>query len=129
MQLGIVPALPGSARGGERLSKHGEPLLRPSGFPQRLRQEPKVMRPVDVKADSLKDIKGVAHVRNAHFGLSLLRKRPAPGERSVRAPQRRKPMLVYKGNAGLRPCLCDPGFPAQLMEKALMASSCAKVKV
>ena len=43
-QLRVAPALPGAARGGERLSEHGEPLLRPSSFPQRLSQQPKLIR-------------------------------------------------------------------------------------
>jgi hypothetical protein len=118
IQLGLVRALPGAARGGERLCKYGEPLLRPSGFPQRLSQEPKVIiRPPEVEADVLKDIEGVTHVRNSLFGLSLLRKRRAPRERSVCPPQRRKPMLAYQGNGGLRPCLRGPAVPAELIEK------------
>jgi hypothetical protein len=117
MQLGVVPALPGAARSGERLSEHGEPLLRPSRFSQRLSQELKVIRPPEVEAKGLMDIEGVAQVRNTLFGLSLLHKRPAPHERSVRPQQRRPPMLGYQVDGGLCPRLRGPPVPAQLIEK------------
>src|SRR5262245_58003120 len=115
MQLRLVDTLARTVYYCQRLGQHAQPLFGLPCLPIRLRQQGKIIWPLQLRSRRPPSRYALAHLRNPLRALPLLGQRPAPQDRRARQVEGES-LLRAQCNLRLSPLLCGLPLPAELVE-------------